>query len=25
VSAHRDWAKRTWDELVAYRAKTQNP
>jgi hypothetical protein len=21
VSAHRDWAKRTWDELVAYRAK----
>jgi hypothetical protein len=23
VSAHRDWAKRTWDELVAYRAKTQ--
>jgi hypothetical protein len=22
VSAHRDWAKRTWDELVAYRAKT---
>ena len=25
VSAHRDWAKRTWDELVAYRAKTQRP
>src|SRR5215470_15094343 len=25
VSAHRDWAKRTWDELVAYRAKTQSP
>ena len=23
VSAHRDWAKRTWDELVDYRAKTQ--
>jgi len=23
VSAHRDWAKRTWDELVAYRTKTQ--
>src|SRR5262249_61994293 len=23
VAAHRDWAKRTWDELVAYRAKTQ--
>ncbi len=21
VSTHRDWAKRTWDELVAYRAK----
>jgi hypothetical protein len=21
VSAHRDWAKRTWDELVAYRGK----
>jgi hypothetical protein len=25
VSAHRDWAKRTWDELVAYRAKTRSP
>jgi hypothetical protein len=25
VSAHRDWAKRTWDELVAYRAKSQQP
>jgi hypothetical protein len=22
VSAHREWAKRTWDELVVYRAKT---
>jgi hypothetical protein len=25
VSAHRDWAKRTWDELVAYRTKNQPP
>jgi len=25
VSVHRDWAKRTWDELVAYRAKSQQP
>jgi len=25
VSAHRDWAKRTWDELVVYRAKSQQP
>jgi hypothetical protein len=23
VTTHRDWAKRTWDELVAYRSKTQ--
>jgi hypothetical protein len=23
VSGHHDWAKRTWAELVAYRAKTQ--
>lgn len=23
VTGHRDWAKRTWDELVTYRAKTQ--
>jgi hypothetical protein len=23
VTAHRDWAKRTWDELVTYRGKTQ--
>jgi len=23
VTTHRDWAKRTWDELLAYRAKTQ--
>jgi hypothetical protein len=22
VAAHRDWVKRTWDELVSYRAKT---
>jgi hypothetical protein len=22
VTAHRDWAKRTWAELVTYRAKT---
>jgi hypothetical protein len=25
VAAHRDWAKRTWDELVVYRAKSQQP
>jgi hypothetical protein len=25
VSAHRDWAKRTWNELVAYRTKNQRP
>ena len=24
LTAHRDWAKRTWDELVTYRAKTQS-
>jgi hypothetical protein len=23
IVAHRDWAQRTWDELVTYRAKTQ--
>jgi hypothetical protein len=23
VTAHRDWVKRTWEELVTYRAKTQ--
>jgi hypothetical protein len=23
ITAHRDWAKRTWDELATYRAKTQ--
>src|SRR5262245_49319243 len=25
VSAHRGWAKRTWGELVDYRAKNQSP